>query len=91
MTVFAVSAPRFDFLDRLHQVLTMDPALVAIHDDIVVGQRGASLSIVDDLVAFHSKFYIPSSLLHELVSAVNEDGHKGSTQASPPPPRLPHA
>ena len=39
--LLAISAPRFDFIDRLRQVQLTDPALVAIRDDIGAGSRGA--------------------------------------------------
>jgi hypothetical protein len=32
--VLAISAPRFDFIERLRHAQATDPALVAIHDEV---------------------------------------------------------
>jgi hypothetical protein len=37
--IFAISAPRFDFITRLRQAQVTDPALVAIRDELCVGSR----------------------------------------------------
>jgi hypothetical protein len=36
-SVLALSAPRFDFIERLRQAQLTDPALVAIHDEVHAG------------------------------------------------------
>ena len=38
--VLAVSAPRFDYIERLRQAQSTDPALVATRDAILAGSRG---------------------------------------------------
>jgi hypothetical protein len=77
--VLSLSAPRFDFIDRLRQAQLQDPALVAIRDEITAGTRGASWSLLDDMVAYATRLYVPpdSPLLQELVAAIHEDGHEG--------------
>jgi len=75
----AVSAPRFDFIGRLRHAQAVDPALVAIHDDVRAGTRAAPWTVVDDMVLYDGRLYIPpaSSLLLEIVAAVHNDGHEG--------------
>lgn len=50
--VLAVSAPRFDFVDRLHQAQAADPALVALRDEVTSGTRGAPWAVVDGVLQF---------------------------------------
>ena len=50
--VLAISRPRFDFIDHLHQATDQDPMLVAIKNEIVSNQRVAPWSLADGLVAF---------------------------------------
>jgi len=40
-SILMISGPRFDFIDRLRQAQDIDPALVALHDEISASQRGA--------------------------------------------------
>jgi hypothetical protein len=77
--VLSLSAPRFDFIDRLCQAHIQDPALVAIHDEITAGTRGAPWSLLDNMVAYAARLYVPpdSPLLQELVAAIHEDDHEG--------------
>ena len=39
--LLAISAPRFDFISRLRHAQAMDPALVAVHDEVRAGTRAA--------------------------------------------------
>jgi hypothetical protein len=48
--LLALSAPRFDFLDKLRQAQTVHPALVAFHGEIIAGTRPAPWALVDDMV-----------------------------------------
>ena len=78
--ILALSAPRFDFVDRLRHVQAEDPAVVALREEIAAGHRGAPWSVVDGgMVMFDGRLYIPPSspLLLELLAAVHEDGHEG--------------
>jgi hypothetical protein len=75
----ALSASRFDFIDRLLQAQLQDPAHVTIRDEIVAGTRGVLWSLLDGMVAYAARLYVPSDspLLHELVAATHEDDHEG--------------
>lgn len=79
VVVLAISCPRFDYVDRLRQAHATDPTLVALRDAITGGERAGPWSLVDGLVAFSGRLYIPptSPLLLELLAAVHEDGHEG--------------
>jgi hypothetical protein len=68
--VLAISAPRFDFIERLRQAQASDPALVAMRDEISAGIRAAPWSLIDHMVAFDGRLYIPpaSPLLQEIVT-----------------------
>jgi hypothetical protein len=74
-----ISAPHFDFIDRLRAEHDADPALRALRDEITADQRAAPWSLVDGMVAFAGRLYIPptSPLLQEVLSAVHNDGHEG--------------
>jgi hypothetical protein len=78
-TLMAISAPRFDFVERLRQAQATDPALFAIYEEIRAGTRAAPWSIVGGMVAMEGRLYIPatSPLLREIMAAVHEDGHEG--------------
>lgn len=77
--VLAISGPRFVYIDRLQQATTMDTALVALKDKLAVGTRAGPWSLIDGLVTFHDRLYIPpaSPLLHEVLTTVHDDGHEG--------------
>jgi transposase InsO family protein len=75
----ALSSPRFDVLDRLRAAHDTDPALRALRTEITAGQQGAPWSLVDGLVAFSGRLYVPPSspLLQELLAAIHDNGHEG--------------
>jgi hypothetical protein len=68
--LLALSTPRFDFID---------PALVTLRKDISAGSRGAPWSVVDVMIQFARRLYIPttSPLLEEIMVVVHEDGYEG--------------
>jgi hypothetical protein len=78
-TVLALSAPRFDFIERLRQAQATEPALVATRDELLAGTRVGPWSLLDGMVAFDGRLYVPpsSQLLLDIVSAVHDDGHNG--------------
>ncbi|KAM3243961.1 hypothetical protein ACQJBY_055715 [Aegilops geniculata] len=78
-SVMAISGPRFDFIDRLRQATSTDPALVTLREDITAGTRQQPWSLSDGLVTFNGRLYIPPSspLLQELLTAIHDDGHEG--------------
>ena len=77
--ILVLSAPRFDFVTRLRQAQLSDPALVALQDEVRAGSREAPWAIVEDMVQFGGRLYIPpaSPLVQEIMAAVHEDGHEG--------------
>jgi hypothetical protein len=77
--ILAISGPGFDFIDRLRQSHTIAPALVVLKEELTIGQRPGSWSLLDGLMAFDGHLYIApaSQLLHELISAVHNDVHEG--------------
>jgi hypothetical protein len=77
--IIALSAPRFDILDRLRQAQLTDSALVAMHDEVKAGTRRAPWAMVDGMVQYVGRLYLPPSspLLQELLAAVHADGHEG--------------
>jgi hypothetical protein len=77
--VLAISAPRFDYIERLHQAQATNPALVAFRDEIIASIHASPWLMIDDMVAFDSRLYIPPSspLLQEIMTAVHNDGHEG--------------
>jgi len=84
--ILALSGPRFDFIERLRQANLQDPALVAIKEEISSSQRAASWSLVDGLVAFQGRLYIPpgAPLLQELqrtLQRIRRDFHSPNLRA----------
>ena len=57
-SVLALSAPRFDSIDRLRHAQCQDPALVALWDEIAASTRGAPWSLLDGMVAYADRLYI---------------------------------
>jgi hypothetical protein len=53
------SAPRFDFISRLRHAQAVDPALVAIHDEVLAGTRTVPWTMVDNMVLYDGRLYIP--------------------------------
>ena len=77
--LLALSAPRFDVLDRLRQAQLTDPALTAIRDEVQAGTKRAPWEVVDGMVQYAGRLYLPPSspLLRELLAAVHAEGHEG--------------
>jgi hypothetical protein len=77
--VLAISAPRFDYIARLRLEQAGHPEVVALTDELTAGSRGAPWAIVDGLLTYDGRIYIPpaSPLLQEILTAVHEDGHEG--------------
>jgi len=76
--VLALSAPRFNFVNRLRQAQLADPALAALKAEVQAGSHGAPWTIIDGMLQFVGRLYIPpaSALVQEIVAAVHE-GHEG--------------
>jgi hypothetical protein len=79
-TMLAISAPRFDFIDRPHHAQATDPELAAIHAELSAGKRTALWAMVDGMIAFDGRLYIPpaSPLPQEILATVHDDGHEAS-------------
>jgi hypothetical protein len=77
--LLAISMPHFDFLTKLRQAQLEDPALVTLHAEIAAGTRPAPWTVVDGMVQFAGRLYIPptSPLLAEILNVVHGDGHEG--------------
>lgn len=77
--LYTLSTPRFDFVDRLRHANTTDPSLVAFCNEITAGNREAPWALVDGMVMFHSKLYVPpsSDLLLDVITDVHNDSHEG--------------
>jgi hypothetical protein len=77
--VMVISGPCFDFIDRLHQATSVDPALVAVREETTAGARESPWSLSNSLVTFNGCLYIPptSPLLQEILIAVHDDDHEG--------------
>jgi hypothetical protein len=77
--LLALSSPRFDFIGKLRQAQLEHPALVALQGELAAGTRTAPWALVDGMVQFAGRLYIPadSPLLQEIVGAIHEDGHEG--------------
>jgi hypothetical protein len=77
--LMALSAPRFDILDRIRATHDTDPTLRALRDELLADQRAAPWALTDGLVTFRGRVYLPptSPLLLELVAATHDDGHEG--------------
>ena len=77
--LLAISASHFNFVDQLRVFNTEDPALIALRDEIITGQRSAPWAVLDGLVTYKGRLYIPpgAPLLDELITAVHADGHEG--------------
>jgi hypothetical protein len=61
--LLAISGPCFDFIDRLRQAQLKDPALVAMHAEIAAGTRPVTWTIIDGMVLFGGRLYIPLASL----------------------------
>ena len=57
--VLVLSGPRFDFIERLRQAHSTDPALAALLDDIRSGARTLLWSVTDDMVHYGGRLYLP--------------------------------
>ena len=78
-TMMVLSAPRFDFIDRLRQAQATDLALITLQDEIRAGSRPLPWALEDGLVQYGRRLYLPpaSPLLQEVLVVVHEEGHEG--------------
>jgi hypothetical protein len=57
--LLAISVPRFNFIACLRLAQAFDAALVAIHDKVHTGTRTVPWAVVDDMVTYNGRMYIP--------------------------------
>ena len=77
--VCAISAPNFAILDMIKEAATSDGTIQSLKEKIVAGDLSTSWEIVDDVVTFQRRIFIPaeSTLLPVLLAASHEEGHEG--------------
>ncbi|WVZ49391.1 hypothetical protein U9M48_000757 [Paspalum notatum var. saurae] len=77
--ICALSAPTFDIVRDLCLAATADPALVALHDQIMSGELDDPWAVIDGVVTFQRHLYLPpeSDLLAMVIAAVLNTGHEG--------------
>ena len=77
--VLVLSAPRFDFVQRLRQAHVTDPALVALQQEISAGAQVLPWALSEGLDTYSGRLYLPpaSPLLQEALRTGHEEGHEG--------------
>lgn len=80
VAVRALSLPSFSLFDDLRRELERDPAAVALREEIQKGNRASPWAIVDDLITYAGRIYIPpaSTVLPAVLAAAHEAGHEGT-------------
>lgn len=78
-TILAIFSPWFYYFNRFRQANIGDQGLMALRGEIEAGTRDMPRSIIDVMVAFQTRFYLPpaSPLLQEIIAAVQDDRHLG--------------
>jgi hypothetical protein len=79
MAICAISAPTFDIMLEIRLACQADPALKRLYEQIEKGELVASWSVIDGLIMFQKRIYIPpaSYLLHTILKVVHAMGHEG--------------
>jgi hypothetical protein len=74
-----ISSPSFDLLDDIKHAAQADAELVALRDQIVVGTLADPWTVVDGLVLFQHRIYIPAHFpfLPAILAVVHDDNHEG--------------
>jgi hypothetical protein len=74
-----ISSPSFDLLDDIKHAAQADAELVALRDQIVAGTLADPWTVVDGLVLFQHRIYIPAHFpfLPAILTAVHDDNHEG--------------
>jgi transposase InsO family protein len=75
----AISSPSFDLLADIKQAATEDEEVRSLRDQITAGTLGAPWTVVDGLVLYQNRIYVPTSspFLPAILSAVHDDNHEG--------------
>ncbi|WVZ62966.1 LOW QUALITY PROTEIN: hypothetical protein U9M48_012652 [Paspalum notatum var. saurae] len=79
VTAFAISGPSFDIVRDVRTAATSDPTLVALIDHVAAGTLGTPWSVVDGILLYDGKFYLPpdSPLLQVAISNAHDAAHEG--------------
>lgn len=79
VSLCAITTPMFDWLRELRIANSMDPALDALRDQILSGDKTTPWALIDSIVTFKQRLYIPpaSALLQTVLSMVHDDKHEG--------------
>lgn len=79
VSLCAITTPMFDWLRELRIANSMDPALDALRDQILSGDKTTPWALIDSIVTFKQRLYIPpaSALLQMVLSMVHDDKHEG--------------
>jgi hypothetical protein len=74
-----LSSPSFDLLEDIKLAAEQDAELEDLHTQITAGALGEPWSVVDGIVLYQKRFYIPANfpLLQAILSAVHNDSHEG--------------
>lgn len=76
----AICCPSFTWFEDLRAELAADPAVVALKEEVQAGTRTEPWAIVDDLLTFEGRVYVPptSPSLSLLLSSAHGAGHEGT-------------
>jgi hypothetical protein len=79
----AISAPSFTVLDDLHHEHATDPALQALMKQVLDGEKGEHLRVVDGLITSQGKVFVSaeSLTLPSLLAHAHGCGHEGIEKA----------
>jgi hypothetical protein len=74
-----ISSPSFDLLDDIKHAAKADAELVALRDQIVASTIAGPWTVVDGLILFQQRIYIPAHFpfLPAILAAVHGDNHEG--------------
>jgi hypothetical protein len=74
-----ISSPTFDLLEDIKKAAELDEDLRGLRDQIVAGTLAAPWTLVDGLVLYQNRIYIPANFpfLPVILAAVHDDNHEG--------------
>jgi hypothetical protein len=74
-----ISSPSFNLLDDIKHAAQADAELVALRDQIVASTLAGPWTVVDELVLFQQRIYIPAHFpfLPAILASVHDDNHEG--------------
>lgn len=73
----ALSSLWLALFDEIRAASKVDPAVIALRDEVLAGLRGTPWAISDGLLLFDKRIYIPATpILPSILSAIHEEGHE---------------